>query len=165
MSQQPILCFSCLCPNLHFLDDSEERGKGNDMIFGFLRNNDPYKVQLSEVTFKNNYEACHQYSLLQFTKCCHRQYHFDPDNIPVNWIMQVLPFSPFYKSGIRLKQVPQLINCGLVTSDYFFILPTIPQEMQKITLFSVASRIIFCRYIQLFPQDTSTWDSCGKAIE
>lgn len=131
MSQQPLLCFSCLFPNLHFLDDSEEKGKRNDMIFGFLRNNDPYKVQLSEVIFKNNYKACHQCSLLQFTKRCHRHYHFDPDNTPVNWIMQVFPFSPFYKSGIRLKQVVQLINCGLVTSDYFFILPTIPQEMQK----------------------------------
>lgn len=35
---------SFLLPNLHFLDDSEEKGRGNEMIFSFLRNCDPCMV-------------------------------------------------------------------------------------------------------------------------
>lgn len=42
-----------------FLDDSEEKGKGNDMIFSFLRNYDPCKVWLSEVALKNNQHTYH----------------------------------------------------------------------------------------------------------
>lgn len=29
-------------PNLYFFDDSEEKGKGNDVILDFLRDNDSY---------------------------------------------------------------------------------------------------------------------------
>lgn len=39
VTQVNMILFFPFLPALHFLDDSEKKGKGNDIIFSFLRNN------------------------------------------------------------------------------------------------------------------------------
>lgn len=45
---------SFLHQNLYFPDDSEEEGKGNDMILEFLRNNDSYTGVVARSNLKKN---------------------------------------------------------------------------------------------------------------
>lgn len=43
---------SFFTPNVYFSDDSEEEGRGNDMILDFLRNNDSYTGAVARSNFK-----------------------------------------------------------------------------------------------------------------